>query len=308
MPLGEAISQDFKIIKNNPTDPTSTLDLPKSTVSDCCFYLPVLAELVVTSEYNNDKSSVIWFYDNGYTGAAMELEQLVSGTWTKIADLIDDTYGTFYDYGFFTNDNTEKAMGYLIDWNLMLVAFGQGKYRVKTVETGILGNTNKYSLEWCLWTHTPDRAEGTVRIDWWLNGILGDSENDRLTRDFGALDWFNEIRLPSAYFGDTTSTYEKEYIRYQNGNQVWIKDERKREYRLEIGRIPNYLHELLSGEVFQADATSLTDFNINNAVQNIDTYIKLSSDYAPRWNTNTKLASVELSFENQYQNFVRKRC
>lgn len=307
MPLGECISENFKVIRNNPTDPDNELDLPKSSNSDCCFTLPVLAEIVVTSPYNNDKSSVIWFYDNAFSGAVMELEKYVSGAWTKVDDLDNTDNGTYYAYGFFTNDLNEKAMGYQIDWQKVLVLHGDGSYRVKTVETNIFGTTNKYSLEWCLRTYTPDRANGTIRFDWWLNGICGDSNNDQRIRDFGSLNWFNEIRL-EGWFGLNSSEYEKNYVRYQNGQQVWIKDERTQNYACDIGRVPNYVHELLSGEVFQADYITVTDYNTENPTTHIDRAIKLTSSYEPNWYKFSKYAFVNLTFTNEYKNFVRKRC
>lgn len=307
MALGECIFENFKLLPNNPTDPENELDLPKSVNFDCCFTLPVLAELVVTSEYNNDKSSVIWFYDENYSAVTMELQKYVNGVWTKQTDLNDNSNGTFYAFGFFVNELNESAIGYLIDWQLVLTNYGEGSYRVKTTETGILGNTEKYSLEWCLRTHTPQRANGTLRIDWWLSGITGNKEFDTKYRDFGTLNWFNEIRL-EGWFGLDKSTYEKDYVRYQNGQRVWITDERNREYGCQIGRVPSYVHELLSGETFQADAISITDYNTDNANTHIDRYVKLSSDYEPNWSKFSKYAGVELSFINEYQNFVRKRC
>jgi hypothetical protein len=315
MPLGEAIFENFKLISNNPTTPDSVLDLPKFSQSSCCYELPVFAELVFTKDFNNDKSSVIWFYDNAFSDSLLELEQYISGAWTKVADLNDNTYGTYYAFGFFENSQQEKAVGFEIDWKLILSGLGAGKYRVKTVETNIFGTTNKYSLEWSLKTYSSDIANKTTRISWWMNGITGDSKDDQKVRDFGSLDWFNEIRLPNSLFWSKTSEYEKDYIQYQNGQKVWIQDERTRSYKFELRQAPNYIHELLSGETFQADSIMITDFNGDNpAMDNncnpelIEKFIKLSSSYEPSWVYGSKLASVELTFINEYQNFIRKRC
>ena len=307
MALGECIFENFKVISSNPTDPTNALDLPKSSNYDCCYTLPVLAELVVTSPYNNDKSSVIWFYDNGYSAAAMELEQYISGVWTKVADLNDNTYGTFYDYGFKTNTLSEKLMGFEIDWQLVLVGIGEGSFRVKTVETNIFGTTNKYSLEWCLKIYTPERANNTIRIDWYISNLIGDSSNDEKVRDFTDTNWFNQIRL-EGWFGSDSAEYEKEFVRYQTGQKVWIKDELTKNYKCEIDRVPNYVHTLLSQEVFQADSILITDYNTENPIQHLDRKVKLTSAYEPRWDKRSKYAGVELTFTNEYKNNIRKRC
>jgi hypothetical protein len=315
MPLGEAQYECFKLIANNPIDPESELDLPKFSATSCCYDLPVYAELIYTKDFNNDKSSVIWFYDNAFSDSLLELEKYVNGVWTKQADLNNNTYGTYYAFGFFENNQNEKAVGFLIDWALVLSGLGIGKYRVKTVETNIFGTTNKYSLEWSLKAYNLNIVDKTTRISWWMNGITGDSSNDKRTRDFGALNWFNEIRLNNSLFWSKTSEYEKEYVQYQNGQKVWLKDERTRSYKFELNAAPNYIHELLSGETFQADTIMITDYNSNNPAllqdcnpELLEKFVKLSSSYEPKWAFGSKYASVELTFLNEYQNFIRKRC
>jgi hypothetical protein len=147
MALGEAIFEDFKLIGSNPEEPDGEMDLPKFSNTECCYELPVFAELSFTKTFNNDKSSVLWFYGNAYTGVLLELEEYVNGSWTKIADLNDATYGEYFAFGFFTNNKEEVGCGYQIDWSKVLTVEGAGKFRVKTVETNVFGTGNKYSLE-----------------------------------------------------------------------------------------------------------------------------------------------------------------
>lgn len=126
MALGECIFENFKLIKDNPSDPSSVLDLPKFSNTECCYELPVFAELIYTKDFNNDKSSVIWFYDNAFSDSLLELEKYVSGVWTKVADLNDNTYGTYYAFGFFENNQNEKAVGFKIEWANILSGLGVG--------------------------------------------------------------------------------------------------------------------------------------------------------------------------------------
>jgi hypothetical protein len=315
MPLGEAIFENFKLIADNPSTTTSVLDLPKFSTSSCCYELPVFAELVYTKDFNNDKSSVIYFYGKAFSDALLELEQYTNGSWVKVADLNDATYGTYYAFGFFENNQNEKAAGFLIDWALVLSGLGVGKYRVKTVETNIFGTTNKYSLEWSLKAYNSNIVNKTTRVSWWLSGVTGDSSNDQLKKDYGSLNWYNEVRLKNSLLWSKTSEYEKDYVKYQNGQKVWIKDERTRSYKFELLGAPNYIHELLSGEAFQADTIMITDYNSDNPAMDSDCnpellekYVKLSSSYEPNWAYGSKYAKVELTFVNEYQNFVRKRC
>jgi len=45
MGYGQAITNDFTLLKDNPAVIVTVLDLPKSTVEDCCFTIQVLAKL-----------------------------------------------------------------------------------------------------------------------------------------------------------------------------------------------------------------------------------------------------------------------
>jgi hypothetical protein len=315
MALGEAIKEDFKLITSDPVVPDGVLDLPDFSQPSCCYELPVFAELVFTKKFNNDKSSVIWFYSGAFSAVDLELEQNTGSGWSKVADLNDNTYGTFFAFGFFENNQQEKAVGYLIDWSKVLTLEGVAQYRVKTVETSLFGAANQLSFEWTLQIYRPDVVNGTTRLSWFMNGITGDPEDDQRVRDFGSLDWFNEIRLRNSLFWATTSEYEKDYVQFQNGQRVWIQDERERSYQFELNQAPNYIHELLSGEVFQADTIIITDFNADNPAlkkdcspEMLEKQVKLSSSYEPNWNFRTKLASVELTFINEFKNFMRKRC
>jgi hypothetical protein len=309
MALGEAIRQNFKVIKNNPSGELVELELPKSTVNDCCFTIPVLAKATGGDNYTDDQSSVLWWYDNGFTNAVLNLQKYENGAWSEVANLNDNTYGTYYQYGFEINDKEESLLGYLIDWKLVLNALGEGTYRVQTEESTVLGDTvNRYSIEWCLQTYTQYRANRTVRIDWYNIGIVGSLTNDKDTRDYGSLNWFNQLRLPDAIFGDATSTYEREFVRYQNGKQVWIQDDSVEEYTLNTGRYPSYLHTILKFDLLQSDAIFVTNYDKNAAQDYVDKEVIASSDYSPNWNYGTKLADVSINFQQKYQNHRSKRC
>jgi hypothetical protein len=309
MPLGECISENFKVIRNNPTDPDTLLDLPTPVSKECCFMLYVLAEIVYTSENNNDKSSFIRFYDNAYTDAVMELQKFEDGEWVKVDDLDDDTYGTFNEFGFFVNRFQEKAMGYQIDWQKVLTEQGEGYYRVYTTETTVFGEKHQVSLQYCLKIYTPDRALGTVRFDWWMNNKVGSPYSDTRKLDYGNLSWFNQIRL-RGLFGLNGYTYGTENVIYQNGEKVWISDEMEQEYRCFLWRLPNYIHDVISKEMLQADYITVTDYNNQYKIEHINRPIKKPSsfEYKPQWTKDSKLATVEMTFENQYKNFVKKRC
>jgi len=156
--------------------------------------------------------------------------------------------------------------------------------------------------------YTPDRANGTVRLSYIQNGIIGDIFDFKATKDFAALDWFNQIRIP-AFFGNETATYEREFVEYTNRQRVWITDQQEKEFSLNTKRLPAIIHNVLKTEVLQADRIIVTDYNKNNADTFVDICVRGNSDYEPQWNeSRSKLASVELKFILEYNTFRKKRC
>ena len=134
----------------------------------------------------------------------------------KVADLNDNTYGTFFD-GF--SDGTEEQqlyIGYLIDWKLVYSFFDVGKYTI-VANLNIIGNVSKsVSREFNLNIYNDIAAADTVRIESYQNGnILG---NDF---DFTGLNWYQSLRIggefgnPSPVF-ETTEYVTSQHIRKQN--------------------------------------------------------------------------------------------
>ena len=56
---GDVCTQLFNVISSAPVEPVAPLDIPNSTVTDCCFSLPVLATLAGTIDSENDQSSFL---------------------------------------------------------------------------------------------------------------------------------------------------------------------------------------------------------------------------------------------------------
>jgi len=138
MALGEAIKQDFSIIRDNPETTTTSISVLKSSVDDCCFVLPVLAKTSGGDYYTDDKSSVLFFYNIGITGATMTLQKWNGNAFDDVSLLTDNTYGSNYPYAFETNENNENLQGYILDWQKILVLEGTGTYRIKAESSTVL--------------------------------------------------------------------------------------------------------------------------------------------------------------------------
>lgn len=279
------------------------------TTSDCCIKLPVLAETVFTSNYFNDITAPLFFWGPGFSTADLKLQKYTSGAWADTATLNVSTWGTAYTYGFFTNIYSEKAIGYKLQWKLVLAAFGEGNYRIKSTGTRLIGGAliSKYSFEFCLSEYTANRADETVRFEWYLNGTIGNPEKDSTKRDYGTLNWYNQFRLPDSKFGWDSSPFEHEFVKYQNGKKTWLKDSQVEEYLLKIGRMDNSIHRYIKIDVLQADEINITDYNIFNANRHQSREVIHIGSYEPNWDTGSLLADVEVKFAQRYQNHIHKR-
>ena len=99
------------------------------------------------TDYNkNDQSS--YFIQKGKAAAniTLHLEKFVGGSWMTVAALSDDSFGTFFEFGFWGVTNEFESMGYLINWHLVLtdVAKGAGSYRIRAEVTTITLTTVQF--------------------------------------------------------------------------------------------------------------------------------------------------------------------
>jgi len=311
MPLnGQAIRQQFKVIRFNPK-PATPLNVSAEN-QDCCFFLPALAEAdnANTSQFKNDKHSFYQVYCQAFTNVVFKLQKSTSGQdYQDVATLNDNTYGINYPFGFFVTMYGENAICYTLDFAKILFEEGEADYRIKAVATPLIGSDPvlSYSFEFCLKTYTDDRANRTVRLEWYKSGNSGAIDDDTKKTDYGTLDLFNQIRLPSAMFGFDEGTFEREFVKYQNGNKIWTRDVQIEEYTLKVDPIPNYLHRFLRIDALQSDDIYITDFNLNNPTQHVNRKVIPNANYSAQWNTYTKNASVELKFQQAIQNLIHKR-
>lgn len=304
---GQAIKQDFLILSKQ-IEPQTPITDKSGNDNGCCFILPALAELTITSDLKNDKHSVIWFFNQLFTTALMTLQKYENGVFEDIDELDSNTYGTFYGFGFFENKYGEKAIGYLIDWQKVLTTQGEGDYRVKIEATPIFGSYfEDYSFDFCLKQYLNHRADYTTRISWRRNGQYGDEKQDEKKIDFGILNWYNQIRLPNSFFGRPTEEQEKTYTKYESGAEIWTGDKRIEKYAFTGLLYPSFLHRFIQRNITSGDNILITDYNIRNPNTFIDKKVVYESSYEPKWNNDIDRATVELTFKQEYQNLVRKR-
>ena len=308
MALGEATSQKVCLLKNNPEEPTINLNLPEVENQDCCVEPCVFASLSTTDPFQNDKTSVIWIFDNGITNVVMKLQQWIGSSFVDVATLNNNTLGTVYLYGDIVSAEGDNLVGYLIDWNLVLPALGLGTYRIQTTETTIFGSEiNQESEAWCLKEYNPNLAKGSVKLEWENNSIICGLNSGSQTFDFGTTIFAGSIRLQDSIFGLDSSSYEREFVKYQNKQQVWTKDIEEESYILKTGRLTEDVHDYIKNFVLKGDNIRITDYNQNNSRTHVQTKVIFNGDYSPEYVEGSKLSKVELQFINEFT-IERKRC
>jgi hypothetical protein len=310
---GEVCFSVFNIASTKQSLPIKP-DVPEFTGKECCFTLPALASTTTDEYTSNDFHTVFGNYDvNYYFNVEIYLQKL-EGTWAD-KSIANGTIGTNYTYGFVTT-STEKYVAFTADWKLILQQFGEGNYRFRFAETSVFLDTTEtiYPFEFCLKEYTPRRANNSVRFDYYQRGIMGDWQIDenvieynKLSAYFTADGWFNQLRLPS-FIGQNKSTYEREYIKYQNGELRYLQDEQVEAYNWVSGYFPAQLHQYIKTEIIQADKIYVTDYNnINPNVIN-NKQVKPNSSYEPEWQFKKQEAKVNVEFVQAVQNRRKRRC
>lgn len=310
---GEAIIQEFILIGNNPIPDVQVVDIPEGRTRDCCgdFSLKVLADIGSTDPLKNDVSGFLWWFNPLVTGAVLKLYKFndALGDFVFLANLNSTTYGTAYAYGFFVNDSNESFVGYQVEWKKVLTVNGAGGYMVKCEATLATGGTSTLeSPMYCLKQYSAMLADGTVRIEYNINHILGISDNDLAIKDFGELNWYNSYRL-RGFFGFPTSEYEQDYIQYDNGQRVAVEDEQEPEYILKLFPTPSFVHDIMRTDVLQGDSVLITDYNSKNAATFVRKAVIKNGGYSPDWKRmQSKLATVEVKFRQTFNNLKKLHC
>lgn len=310
MPLdGEIIKETFYLVAEDPDPPVITLPLAANKLNDCCgaFAFKYLADIANSDEYRNDVSTVTWKFNDIITAATMKLLQYNGSSYVEVAVLNNNTYGTLLAYGDFVNNAGEKFVGYTLNWRAVISAFDTGSFKVELTITKPTGTSIILSDEFCIQAFTEEKADKTMRIEYYMNGIIGDNTDDNKTRDYGTLNRYNSLRLPG-WFGFPKSTYTKDYTIYTNGSRKWVQDEQEQEFIMQIKAVSNKVHELMRTDVLQADEIFITDYNVRNPQQWIKKSVQSTSDYPPDWQVmKSKLSPVKLTFRSAINNHKKYR-
>lgn len=305
-------SEYFGLIPVNPVDEPTQVLTPEQL--DCCGDLvwKVLADSATSDPLKNDVTNFIEWYDKvGITDCVVYLNK---SDGTRIDLTGDSTYGTPYDFGFDimpnvdTNGNGEKAVGYYVEWKKVLADLGEGVYFLEFEATTLFGATSiKYTPAFCLKQYTVERANGTVRLEYYLNGIVGKNENDKKVRDYLQSNWYNQYRF-SGFFFYKNSNYKVDEIQYQNGFIDEVEHSQEPEYLLKLKPIPFYKHDILRTDILMSNKILVTDYNTKNIDNYYQKEVKKTGNYEPVIHPlQRKIASVDINFKQGYNNLNKYR-
>lgn len=301
------VSQDVYLIPTNPIDEETIVLTPKHI--DCCDSdtWKVLADVNSNDALKNDINRVLWSFNKDVVSNAVI--SFVKSDGSVIALNSVSTYGTPYDYGFNINSLNEKMVGYEIEWKKVLTTLGEGSYQIKCVATTIFGSssTQFYPGLFCLSQYTTARANGTVRIEYINNGLLGNTKNDEKQKDFGQINWCSQHRF-DGYFVFKSSNLKEEDIVYQSGQRQYIESDQEPEYVLDLKPIPAFKHDILRVDILMADTKMVTDYNDRNFENYYKKKVINKSSYDPKiYPKKSKLASVLLTFIQEFNKHKKFR-
>jgi len=263
---------------------------------ECEYVEKVFAHISDTDYWKNDKN--VFLYRKLIPADTVTIKLFKDGV--EVATIIDNTYGTYIN-GYPAPATAEQQLyvAFIIDWQLVLQAFGGGEYQICT-ELNILGNTtNQDSHKYRLCHYSDLAANGTVRIETYQNGNILASPFD-----FTGLNFYNSYRVPGRF---TETAGEIQSDRYLNRDYKLnqIQDILIPKYLLKTKRVDRSTGLMLTRDTVLANVVQITDYSIINIdlFRRIEVYAE--SIEQPDIGKTTR-AAYEIPFTDKFEN-IRKR-
>lgn len=287
------------------------------TSPDCTYITPVLAENSASRTgdiYKNDRSAFLvdfpsWTQNNYLTSCAFYIDKWVNGAWVSQAALNSSTYGTFYNFNTWSQHKT--YIGYLIYWNLVLNAFGEGTYRFRGT-WGAVGRASQcFSSEpFCLLEWSCDRADRTVKVESTISYKIGSTTEQGKLFDLCSIIWYDSIRFKGK-FGYRTFEAEEKTIKYDTGKILLTRSEQKPIYTLKVGRVAMWFHNRFAVYFHMSDTMLVSDYNYNNpeyVMYNRWAIAHNGSAYKPGYNEHSRLSRATAEYKQRQENIIKKIC
>jgi hypothetical protein len=278
----------------------------------------VVGNLTNTDYYYNDYSSFIisnTYYYQLNQPTAMYLQERTGGVWNTVATLTNNTYGYYIPYGVSSAHTAilgighNEYCGYIIDWRKVLLNLGEGIYRFTITVANAKRPLCGQSEPFCLQAYDCNVVLNTVKFEAKLfGGTIGDCNNPARLVDLCNVTYRDNIRF-EGFFGFEKAEYDRKTVEYNNGIIYRVRDEEVKKFDLQTGRLPKWLHDRFKAYGLMADNLLVSDYNENNPDYNIKrTGVVCDSGYDPVYVQNSRFQRVKVSFKEDQQNLIRRRC
>jgi len=207
--------------------------------------------------YQNDWKSFIG--KRKFSSDTITFKLLKSGL--VVATLNSSTYGQYYDFGdaLFVNSevNFPDYKGFIIDWSLVQQGLGYGKYvvRVEIVSLGVTYTKDSHTFN--VVEYNSYRADGSVKIEGYQNGLL------QKYFDYTGLNWPQMLRIKGK-FGNKKPSLTNDLYESYSRTTIEIQSTMTDSYDLETELIPSSINNFLTYTLIRANTLLITDYNLLN--------------------------------------------
>jgi len=286
------VTQSICFLATAPQTPSQVF----GDLEGCCYISPVLAHLTENDEWKNDFNSFL--LKRNFASETIDLVLEKNGAIDL--PLIDNTYGTYYDFGSLPNYPNYK--GYKIEWQKVLIVEGEANYRLKATSTLISGTVIEYSIPFQLQEYTENRASGTVRLQSVMNGYLRHRDFD-----FKGLNWVDGLRV-RGFFGNRQAEYEQEQIIYTNRQSKQLRSEMINNYTLQTMHIPSCITDAIIEYHNFANSLFITDYNRKNHKDYVQKEVVFDSLETIEYKSVSKYAPLQIKYKDLLQNYLKSNC
>jgi hypothetical protein len=292
------VTQSIAFLASKPVTPISTI----GALQGCCYKSPVLADLADSADWKNDISGFLFKRNFSSETITLTLEKNggVALGGTDIS-LIDNTYGTYYDFGSISAYPNYK--GYKLEWRNVLNVQGEGSYRLRVDGVYVSGSVTEYSIVYDLKPYSEERANGTFRVQSVMNGYLKHKDFD-----YKGLDWVDGLRV-RGFFGNRQAEYEEERVIFTNRESKQIRSELFNTYVCQTMHIPSCITDAIIEYHNFANKLYFTDYNYRN---HKTTYVQKEVIFDTMetidYKDVTDYVMVQMNYKDFVQNYQKTNC
>lgn len=280
-------------IPNVLTPQIITDEEDRAFVARCCYDNLTLAG--GAEPYQNDISSFLFktFDPTDTIEFFLEKDQI------EVATLDDNTLGTFFPVGSLLTQ--PLLVGFKLEWAKVIVAHGEGNYRIRIERTLITGTDTLFTINYNVKTFSALLADSTVWIEWIQDGEIIDG------LDYTGTEWFQAVRLPG-FFGNPQDEFEEERWKDGNYDTFQLRNEITLKWLTEIGPIPSCISNILRN-IKQGNIIQVTDYNkFNHDYFLQQKVVRLSEIGETNYGRRTRQAVYNLTFTDSKEDHIKINC